>query len=135
MAHPTTPPNSRIPRVFLTLANASAIYAQLGRLSEAWEAAVRAEAIFSNDMTLHFIKAQIATNEQQPEEAEQELGKALAIKQTDAGWYNLGLLYTRERRFPEAVEALRHSARLSPVMWVNARTHQHVSHGLSNRER
>jgi hypothetical protein len=95
------------------LANASAIYAQLGRLSEAWEAAVRAEAIFSNDMTLHFIKAQIATNEQQPEEAEQELGKALAIKQTDAGWYNLGLLYTRERRFPEAVEALRHSARLS----------------------
>jgi tetratricopeptide (TPR) repeat protein len=95
------------------LANASAIYAQLGRLSEAWEAAEGAEAIYSNDMTLHFIKAQIATNERQPEEAEEELRKALAIKQTDAGWYNLGLLYTRERRFPEAVEALRHSARLS----------------------
>ena len=95
------------------LANASAIYSQLGRLSEAREAAEGAVAIFSNDMTLHFIKAQIATNEQQPEEAEQELRKALAIKQTDAGWYNLGLLYTRERRFPEAVEALRHSARLS----------------------
>jgi tetratricopeptide (TPR) repeat protein len=95
------------------LANASAIYAQLGRLSEAWEAAEGAEAIYSNDMTLHFIKAQIATNERQPEVAEEELRKALAIKQTDAGWYNLGLLYTSERRFPEAVEALRHSARLS----------------------
>ena len=95
------------------LANASAIYSQLGRLSEAREAAESAEAIFSNDMTLHFIKAQIATNEQQPEEAEQELREALAIKQTDAGWYNLGLLYTGEHRFPEAVEALRHSARLS----------------------
>ena len=95
------------------LANASAIYAQLGRLSEAREAAERAEAIFSNDIILHFIKAQIASNEQQPEEAEQELLKALAIKQTDAGWYNLGLLYIGERRFPEAVEALRHSVRLS----------------------
>jgi tetratricopeptide (TPR) repeat protein len=95
------------------LANASAIYAQLGRLAEAGEAAERAEAIYSNDMTLHFIKAQVATNEGQPEEAEQELRKALGIKQTDAGWYNLGLLYTRERRFPEAVEALQHSARLS----------------------
>ena len=42
-----------------------------------------------------------------------QLRKALGIKQTDAGWYNLGLLYTRERRFPEAVEALRNSARLS----------------------
>jgi tetratricopeptide (TPR) repeat protein len=95
------------------LANASAIYAQLGRLSEAEETADRAEYIYSQDMTLHFIRAQIATNERQPEEAEQELRKALVIKQTDAGWYNLGLLYTSERRFPEAVEALRNSARLS----------------------
>ena len=95
------------------LANASAIYSLLGRLSEAEEAAERAEDIYSQDMTLHFIKAQIATNERQPEEAEQELRKALEIKQTDAGWYNLGLLYTRERRFPEAVEALRNSARFS----------------------
>ncbi len=95
------------------LANASAIYALLGRLSEAEEAAERAEDICSRDMTLHFIKAQIASNEGHPEEAEQELRKALEIKQTDAGWYNLGLLYTRERKFPEAVDALRNSARLS----------------------
>jgi hypothetical protein len=95
------------------LANASAIYALLGRLPEAREAADRAENIYSQDMTLHFIKAQIATNERQPEEAEQELRKALGIKQTDAGWYNLGLLYTREQRYPEAVEALRNSARFS----------------------
>lgn len=45
------------------LANAGAIYAQLGRLSEAREAAEGAEAIYSNDMTLHFIKAQIATKD------------------------------------------------------------------------
>jgi tetratricopeptide (TPR) repeat protein len=95
------------------LANASAIYSLLGRLSEAREAAERAEDIYSQDMTLHFVRAQIATNERQPEEAEQELRKALGIRQTDAGWYNLGLLYIRERRFPEAVEALRNSTRLS----------------------
>jgi tetratricopeptide (TPR) repeat protein len=95
------------------LANASAIYSLLGRLSEARDAAERAENIYSQDMTLHFVKAQIATDQGQPEEAEQELREALGIKQTDAGWYNLGLLYTRERRFPEAVEALRNSARLS----------------------
>jgi tetratricopeptide (TPR) repeat protein len=95
------------------LANASAIYSLLGRLSEARQAAERAEDIYSQDMTLQSIKAQIASDERQPEEAEQELRKALGIKQTDAGWYNLGLLYTRERRFPEAVEALRNSARFS----------------------
>jgi tetratricopeptide (TPR) repeat protein len=95
------------------LANASAIYSLLGRLSEAREAADRAQGIYSQDMTLHFVRAQIAANERQPEEAEQELRKALAIRQTDAGWYNLGLFYIGERRFPEAVEALRNSARLS----------------------
>ena len=95
------------------LANASAIYSLLGRLPDAQEAAERAENIYSQDMTLHFIKAQIATDERQPEEAEQELRRAIGIKQTDAGWYNLGLFYTRERRFPEAVEALRNSARFS----------------------
>ncbi len=95
------------------LANASAIYALLGRRTESREAAKRAEDIFAGDMTLHFIKAQTATDEGQFDQAEQELHAALRIKQTDAGWSNLGLLYIRQRRFSEAVEALRNSARLS----------------------
>jgi tetratricopeptide (TPR) repeat protein len=95
------------------LANASAIYSQLGRLPEAWDAAGQAEHIYSGDMSLHFVKAQTATAAHQFDQAEQELRTALSIKQTDAGWYNLGLLYISEHRLPEAVEALQNSAHLS----------------------
>jgi tetratricopeptide (TPR) repeat protein len=94
-------------------ANASAIYSQLGRLSESRDAAEQAERIYSGDMTLHFVKAQTAVAAQQFGQAEQELRAALSIEQTDAGWYNLGLLYVTEHRFPEAVEALQNSAQLS----------------------
>jgi tetratricopeptide (TPR) repeat protein len=95
------------------LANASAIYSQLGRLDEAWDAAVQAERIYSGDRTLHLVKAQTAAAAQKFNQAEQELRTALEIKQTDAGWYDLGLLYITEHRLPEALEALRESAQLS----------------------
>jgi tetratricopeptide (TPR) repeat protein len=95
------------------LANASAIYSQLGRLTEAWDAAEQAEHIYSGDMSLYFVKAQTAVAARQFDEAEQQLRAALSIKQTDAGWYNLALLYITEHRLPEAVEALRNSAHLS----------------------
>ena len=95
------------------LANASAIYSQLGRLTEAWEAAEEAQQLYSGDMSLHFVKAQTAAAAHQLDQAEQELRRALSIKQTDAGWYNLALLYLTEHRLPEALEALRNSAPLS----------------------
>jgi tetratricopeptide (TPR) repeat protein len=98
---------------YQTLANASAIYSQLGRLSEAWGAAEQAEQIYSGDMSLHFVKAQTAAAAQQFDQAERELRTALSIKQTDIGWYNLGLLYISEHRLPEAVAALQNSAHLS----------------------
>jgi tetratricopeptide (TPR) repeat protein len=98
---------------YQVFANASAIYSLLGRFPEARDAAARAESIFSQDPTLHFIKAQTATGAQQYDQAEDELQAALKIRQTDAGWYNLGLLYISERRFSEAVEALKKSADLS----------------------
>jgi tetratricopeptide (TPR) repeat protein len=98
---------------YQVFANASAIYSLLGRLPEARDAADRAESISSQDPTLHFIKAQTATGARQYDQAEDELQAALKIRQTDAGWYNLGLLYISERRFPDAVEALKKSASLS----------------------
>jgi tetratricopeptide (TPR) repeat protein len=94
-------------------ANASAIYALLGRLPEAQGAAKLAENISSQDPTLHVVKAQIASSAHQYDQAEDELQAALRIRQTDAGWYNLGLLYLSERRLPEAIDALQSSARLS----------------------
>ena len=94
-------------------ANASAIYSLSGRLPEARDAAAHAEAIYAQDPTLHFVKAQTAASARQYDEAEDELQTVLKIRQTDAGWYNLGLLYISERRVPEAVEALQRSARLS----------------------
>jgi tetratricopeptide (TPR) repeat protein len=95
------------------LANASAIYSQLGRVAEAWDAAEEAEHIYSGDMTLNFVKAQTAAAGQRFDQAERELRAALSIRQTDIGWYNLALLYISEHRLPEAVEALQNSAHLS----------------------
>jgi hypothetical protein len=95
------------------LANASAIYSQLGRFKESDEAADLAAKIYSNDPTLLFIRAQTALGARRYDESEDDLMAALKIKQTDAGWYNLGLLYIGEHRYPEAVEALRKSAHFS----------------------
>jgi tetratricopeptide (TPR) repeat protein len=98
---------------YQTLANASAIYSQLGRLGEAWEAAEEAERIFSGDMTLYLIKGQTAAAGQQYNQAEQAFRTALRIRQTDAGWYNLALVFISEHHLPEAVDALLQSAHLS----------------------
>jgi tetratricopeptide (TPR) repeat protein len=98
---------------YQTLANASAIYSQLGRLAEAWDAAEQAERIYSGDMTLYLVKGQTAAAGQQYDQAEQAFRTALRIRQTDAGWYNLALVLISEHRLPEAVDALLQSARLS----------------------
>jgi tetratricopeptide (TPR) repeat protein len=98
---------------YQTLANASAIYSQLGRLAEAWDAAEQAERIYSGDMTLYLVKGQTAAAGQQYDRAEQAFRTALRIRQTDAGWYNLALVLISEHRLPEAVDALLQSAHLS----------------------
>jgi tetratricopeptide (TPR) repeat protein len=96
-----------------SFANASAIYSVLGRFKDADAAADYASTLYPNDPTLLFIRAQSALGERHYDEAEAELQAALKIRQNDAGWYNLGLLYIAQRRLPEAVEALRQSAKFS----------------------
>jgi len=94
-------------------ANATAVYSVLGRFKEADASADLASKLYPNDPTLLFVRAQTSLGEQHYEEAETDLRAALKIRQNDAGWYNLGLLYIAERRLPEAVEALRKSAEFS----------------------
>ncbi|WP_158793584.1 M48 family metallopeptidase [Granulicella sp. L60] len=94
-------------------ANASGIYSLLGRFNEADEAANLASAIYPNDPTLLLIRAQTALDLKQYDESEQELQAAINLKQTDAVWYDLALLYINEHRYPEAVEALQKSAHFS----------------------
>jgi hypothetical protein len=94
-------------------ANASAIYSVLGRFKEAEEAADLASSLFADDPTLLFVRAQTALGERQYGRAEEDLQATLKIRQTDAGWYNLALLYIAEHRLPEAIEALRSSAHFS----------------------
>jgi tetratricopeptide (TPR) repeat protein len=98
---------------YQAFADASAIYSTLGRFKEADDAADRAMALYANDPTLLFVRAQTALGERQYDLAEELLQATLAIRQTDSGWYNLGLLYIAERRLPDAVDALRRSAGLS----------------------
>jgi tetratricopeptide (TPR) repeat protein len=115
VSSPQASPTSHRQRAeqYQQFANASAIYSSLGRFKEAEDAADRASSLYADDPTLLFIRAQTALGERQYGLAEELLQATLAIRQTDAGWYNLGLLYIAEQRLPEAVEALQRSAHLS----------------------
>jgi tetratricopeptide (TPR) repeat protein len=98
---------------YQVFANASGIYSLLGRFNEADEAANLASTIYANDPTLLLIQAQTALGLKQYDESEEDLRAAIDLKQTDAVWYDLALLYINEHRYPEAVEALQRSARFS----------------------
>lgn len=60
------------------LANASAIYAALGRYGKAQDAADFAESLYSGDRTLAYVKAQTAMEMQRDDEAEAILKDALS---------------------------------------------------------
>jgi tetratricopeptide (TPR) repeat protein len=95
------------------LANASAIYAVLGRYGEAQNATDFAESLHSGDPTLAYVEAQTAVGMRRDDEAEVILKDALSKRQTDAGWYDLGMLYVHQRRYPEAISAMENSASFS----------------------
>jgi tetratricopeptide (TPR) repeat protein len=100
-------------RKFNFYANRAAILYMLGRDNEAFTDLDVANRIFPGDGHLHVIRAHILLAEGHVADAEKEYRAALRFDRSEAAWYGLATVYMRERRYDEAVDALKHSARVS----------------------
>jgi tetratricopeptide (TPR) repeat protein len=95
------------------LANAGSVFYVLGRDAEARQYLARAEQIEPHDANLHLTLAQLFQADGQLQEAEREYKESIAQRPTDFAWYLLGVLYGKQQRYPEAVEAITRSAEIS----------------------
>jgi len=95
------------------LCNAAAVLYVLGRDAEALDALNRAQAIFADDGHLYLTRGQVFEAGNRLPEAEKEYQTSVRLRPTDVGWYSLARVYAVQRRYGEAAEAIRASARLS----------------------
>ena len=94
-------------------ANAGAVCYLLGRDAEAQQFLSRAADIEPHDSNLHLTRAQLFQADNQLRDAEREYKASIDERPTDFAWYLLGVLYGRQHRYPDAVNALKHSAEIS----------------------
>lgn len=94
-------------------ANRAAIDYLLERDNEALESYRLALHIFDEDPNLHLAMGQLYQAEGKNQDAEREYRASIALRPTDPAWYALARLYASERRYPEAVQAVKKSAALS----------------------
>lgn len=100
-------------RLFNFYANAGALLYFLARDAEAESMLEQAQKIFPDDPNLHLTHGQLLEADGHMPEAEQEYRTAVRLRPSDVGWYALGRLYSSERRYPEAAQAVEQSAQLS----------------------
>lgn len=94
-------------------ANAGSVLYLLGRDQEAQQNLARAAAIEPHDSNLRLTRAQLFQADGMLADAEREYKASIAERPTDFAWYLLGILYGRQHRYREAVEAMKHSAEIS----------------------
>ncbi|MDE1154736.1 MAG: tetratricopeptide repeat protein [Acidobacteriaceae bacterium] len=121
----TMPGVSRMER-YQTLANASVVYFMLGRYEDAQIALTNAQDISPNDDSVVLLQGQLEAAQGDFLSAEKDYQKAIHLHASDAGWYQLGLLYANEQRYREAGIALQHSLSLQSfprfdVVWTLAK--------------
>jgi tetratricopeptide (TPR) repeat protein len=89
------------------LANAAVIEFVLGRNQEAQQAVDEAFTITRDDYSLQLVEGQLQSERNDFVGAEVSLRRSQALHPSDASWYQLGLLWMRQQRYPEAVSAFR----------------------------
>ncbi len=95
-------------------ANAAALLLTLGRNREAADASSKALSIFSDSAPVWYLRARAMLLTGHPREAEQSLLQSAALKVNVSTWSELADLYRGQRRFPEAIDALRRLVPISP---------------------
>jgi len=94
-------------------ANTASIYYLLGRDHDAFEAAARAQALFTDDPGLPLLLGQLLQANGKFAEAEAQYRRSLRLHPTDTGWYLLAQIMLAQKNYPEAASALRHAADLA----------------------
>jgi tetratricopeptide (TPR) repeat protein len=96
------------------LGNAATIYFLLGRNEDAENALQKAFQISEDDDSLVLLRGQLQAAQGKTAAAEQSFRRALQMHASDAAWFQLGLLCAQQRRYPEAIDALRNAIQLAP---------------------
>jgi tetratricopeptide (TPR) repeat protein len=95
------------------LANAAVLYFLLGRNEESQQALESASQIATDDRSLVLLNGQLQASRGEFEAAEESFHSSLKMSESDAAWYQLGLLYANQRRYPEAIHAFQSALRLA----------------------
>jgi tetratricopeptide (TPR) repeat protein len=99
--------------LFNFYANAGSILFKLGRNAEAAQDLDHAIQMFPEEPYLHHTRGQLYEASGQFQDAEREYLTSSRLNPTEGNWYSLGMLYSSQRRYAEAVRALQHAAAIS----------------------
>lgn len=95
------------------LANAAVLYFLLGRNEEAQQALESAWRITKDDRSLVLLNGQLQASRGDFGSAEDSFRSSLKRDESDVAWYQLGLLYANQARYPEAVHAFQRALQLA----------------------
>jgi tetratricopeptide (TPR) repeat protein len=84
--------------------NAGGILYSLERYSEALADLDRAQSIFQQNANLHLLRALVFQEMGRATEAESEFRTSLNLEPSDEAWFDFGLFYMTQKRYPEAAE-------------------------------
>jgi tetratricopeptide (TPR) repeat protein len=107
--------------LFNSLANAGGVFYSLERYPEALASLDRAQSIFADNASTHFLRALVLEQIGRPAEAETEFRTSLRLDPNDETWFDFGLFYMTQKRYAEAAEIFRQSAESSSrphEMWM-----------------
>lgn len=115
-------PSSRAKaELFNTWANAGGVLYSLERYTEALANLDRAQSLFADNANVHLLRALVLEQTGRPAEAEAEFRTSLHLEPNDESWFDFGLFYMTQKRYPEAAEVFRQSAESSSrphEMWM-----------------
>ena len=111
---PAAPSQQSTTEAFNQWANAAAVLRALGRNGEAFEATNRALSIFADNAFLHFLRGNLLEEARNPSRAEQEYRMSAALEPNGTAWSRLAVLYQREGRLMEEIDAWERASQLLP---------------------
>jgi tetratricopeptide (TPR) repeat protein len=111
---PAVPSQRSTTEAFNQWANAAAVLQALGRNREAFEAINRALSIFADNAFLHFLRGNLLAEAGNLNGAEQEYRISAALEPNGTTWSRLAVLYQREGRLMEEIDAWERASQLLP---------------------
>ena len=95
-------------------ANAAALLYTLGRDQEAFDAATNSLNIFPGSSVSRLVRARLLLKKGLTGEAESEFRAAADLEDNSAIWLSLARMYRIQKRYPAAIDALKHAIEFSP---------------------